>query len=160
MEDCRHSTGIFLAPNHRYPLATFWRRLTSMVYECFLLGAVIVVFFLLPQTLLGVFAGASVPPALLWIHFFMLLLVYFTWFWTRSGQTLAMKTWRVQLVDMNGGPLRPMQAVLRYCAAWFGLGLGGIGILWGLVDKDRLFLHDRIADTRLVQLPRSEKENL
>lgn len=141
-----------------YSPANLLRRLTSMVYECFLLGAVIVVFFLLPQTLLGVFAGVSVPPSLLWIHFFVLLMVYFTWFWIRGGQTLAMKTWRIQLVDVSGRPLRPMQAVLRYCAAWFGLGLAGVGILWSLVDKDRQFLHDRIADTRLVQLPRPEKD--
>lgn len=128
------------------------RRLTSLVYECFLLGAVAVVFFLLPQTLLGVFTGIAVPSGVLWVHFFVLLMVYFSWFWLRGGQTLAMKTWRIRVIDKQGGPLRPMQAVLRYCAAWFGIGFAGLGILWSLVDRDRQFLHDRIADTRLVML--------
>jgi uncharacterized RDD family membrane protein YckC len=133
-----------------YTFPSFFRRMTSMVYECFLLGAVVVVFFLLPQTLFGVFTGIAVYPSVLWVHFFVLLLAYFCWFWVRGGQTLAMKTWKIQVVDVSGGPLRPMQAVLRYCAAWFGVILGGFGILWSLVDRDRQFLHDRIADTRLI----------
>lgn len=134
--------------------APLTRRLISLVYESLLLGAVIVVFFLLPQTLLGVFAGVATPPGGLMAHFFLLLLVYFCWFWLHGGQTLAMKTWRVCLTDISGKPLRPMQAVLRYCGAWASIGLGGLGLLWALVDQDKQFLHDRIAGTRLVELPR------
>jgi uncharacterized RDD family membrane protein YckC len=43
-----------------------------------------------------------------------------------------------------------MQAVLRYLAAWPSILLFGIGILWFLVDRDKQFLHDRIAGTRIV----------
>lgn len=135
--------------------ATLPRRLISLLYESLLLGAVIVVFFLLPQTLLGVFAGKSLPPGGLLAHFFLLLLVYFGWFWVHGGQTLAMKTWRIRVMDISGYPVRPAQAALRYCAAWVSLGLGGIGLIWALFDPDRQFLHDRIAGTRLVawQMP-------
>jgi uncharacterized RDD family membrane protein YckC len=137
-----------------FPVPSILRRLTSMLYECFLLGAVIAVFFLLPQALIGVFSGVAVLPSVLWAHFFLLLLVYFSWFWVRGGQTLAMKTWRIQVVDTHGGTLRPMQAVLRFCAAWFGIAFCGLGILWCLVDRERQFLHDRLADTRLIELPK------
>lgn len=136
------------------PTAPLARRLTSLLYESLLLGAVVVVFFLLPQTLLGVFAGKSLPPGGLLAHFFLLLLIYFGWFWVNGGQTLAMKTWRIRLIDASGQPLRPLQAALRYCGAWASIGLAGSGLLWALVDRDGQFLHDRIAGTRLVELPR------
>jgi uncharacterized RDD family membrane protein YckC len=43
-----------------------------------------------------------------------------------------------------------LQAVLRYLLAWPSVLLCGIGIFWAFFDKDRQFLHDRIAGTRIV----------
>jgi len=77
-------------------------------------------------------------------------MLYFVWFWLNGGQTLPMKTWKLLLVSEDGGALRPLQAVLRYLAAWPSILLCGAGILWALFDKDRQFLHDRIAGTRIV----------
>jgi uncharacterized RDD family membrane protein YckC len=78
------------------------------------------------------------------------LLFYFVWFWLHGGQTLPMKTWKMRVVNPDGSTLRPLQAVLRYLAAWPSILLFGIGILWALVDRDRQFLHDRIAGSRIV----------
>ena len=61
-----------------------------------------------------------------------------------------MKTWRIRLLASSGTPVRPTQALLRYLLCWPSLGLCGIGVLWALVDRDRQFLHDRIAGTQLV----------
>ena len=44
---------------------------------------------------------------------FCVLAVYFVWFWTR-GQTLAMKTWRIRVVDVRGRALTQHRALLRY----------------------------------------------
>ena len=60
-----------------------------------------------------------------------------------------MKTWKLRVVDQSGMPLRPVQAILRYMAAWPSIVLFGIGIFWALLDRDGLFLHDRIAGTRI-----------
>lgn len=126
------------------------RRLAAMVYEALLVAAVLAVAFVLPHVLLGAFANIQVSHVATKVHFFVVLLIYFTWFWVNGGQTLAMKTWRIRVVDIKGGRLRPAQAVLRYLAAWFSLAFFGIGIVWALFDRDRQFLHDRIADTRIV----------
>lgn len=120
-----------------------------MLYETLVVAAILLIGFLLPQIVLSGF-GFMAPGKILWIHVFALLLVYFTWFWLHGGQTLAMKTWKLRIVNTNGGQLRPLQAVLRYLAAWPSIALFGIGILWSLVDKDRQFLHDRIAGTRVI----------
>jgi uncharacterized RDD family membrane protein YckC len=130
---------------------SFLRCLAALVYELLLLLAVLAAGLLLPYILLGVLAGVEATPWTQRAHFFFLLGVYFVGFWLHGGQTLAMKTWRFRLVDKSGGPLRPMQALLRYLAAWPCLLFFGIGLLWRLVDPDKQFLHDRIAGTRLIR---------
>ena len=66
---------------------------------------------------------------------------YFLWCWLRGGQTLAMKAWGIRLVDVT-----PRKAALRLLL----LALLPVSIAWALVDRDRQFLHDRLAGTRLV----------
>jgi len=43
-----------------------------------------------------------------------------------------------------------LQAVLRYLIAWPSVLFFGIGLLWAIFDKDHLFLHDRLAGTKVV----------
>ena len=68
---------------------------------------------------------------------------YFLWCWLRGGQTLAMKAWRMRLVQVT-----PRRALLRFALALL-LVPTGISLLWALFDRDRQFLHDRLAGTRL-----------
>ena len=125
------------------------RRLTSMLYESLVVFAVLLIGFLLPQILLSAY-GLGTSNRLLWLHVLALLALYFVWFWLHGGQTLPMKTWKLRLASTDGSALRPLQAILRYLAAWPSVLFFGIGIVWALVDKDRQFLHDRIAGTRIV----------
>ena len=75
---------------------------------------------------------------------------YFTWFWVHGGQTLPMKTWQMRLVSIDGGAVAPSRALARCLLAWVLIPAGGIAVLWALIDRDRQFLHDRIAGTRIV----------
>ncbi len=122
-----------------------------MAYELLILSAVVLVGVLLPHVVIGVFAQRMATAQVLWGHCFIVLLVYFVWFWSHGGQTLAMKTWRLRLLTHDGRPVRPAQALLRYLLCWPSLALGGAGILWALVDRNGQFLHDRIAGTQLVK---------
>jgi uncharacterized RDD family membrane protein YckC len=72
---------------------------------------------------------------------------YFLRCWLRGGQTLAMKAWRIRLVDVTPG-----KALLRFVYAVI-LVPTGLSVLWIFFDKDRQFLHDRLAGTRLVLVP-------
>ncbi len=126
------------------------RRLASMCYESLLLLAVLAVLLVLPQVLVGAFAHRLASPLLLQAHCFLVLLIYCVWFWSDGRQTLAMKTWRLRLVSRDGLALRPTQALLRFLICWPSIVLGGAGILWALFDRDRQFLHDRLAGTQLV----------
>ena len=70
-------------------------------------------------------------------------------FW-RWGQTLPMKTWHILLVNAQGQPPTVAQATLRYLLAIPSLCLLGLGLFWALADRDRQFLHDRLAGLWLV----------
>jgi uncharacterized RDD family membrane protein YckC len=126
------------------------RRLASMLYEALLLLGVISLALILPHVLLGAFGHYVASRIVLQAHFFIVLLVYFLWFWSNGRQTLAMKTWHIRLVTREGLPVLPAQALVRYLLCWPSFALAGAGIFWALLDRDRQFLHDRIAGTRLI----------
>ncbi|TFW15780.1 RDD family protein [Duganella callida] len=153
---------------------TVKRRLISMVYETLLGFAVL----FLPFLVFEVATGARHTPVIEHMRqalAFLVLGFYFIHQWRRDGQTLAMKTWRMKLVGVDGGGISTRAATLRYLLSWLwilpalivalaldlhrwqalGAILAGI-LLWSLtafLDKDRQFLHDKLAGTRLVQLP-------
>lgn len=129
------------------------KRLLSLSYEILLLLAVV----LLAGGIGAALAQVTSPPNTRAITQIVVALTssgYFAWQWHRGGQTLAMKTWRIRLVQQNGDTLTLRQAVLRFFLALLGLVLGGAGFWWALADRDRQFLHDRIVGTRLVRVPR------
>ena len=103
-------------------------------------------------------------------QFYLLLVMgfYFIWFWTHGGQTLAMQTWKMRVVTADGDKLEMRQAIVRYLLAVSivllfavaGVLLFGVvgvlffcvGFMWALFDRDRQFLHDRLAGTRIVNI--------
>jgi uncharacterized RDD family membrane protein YckC len=133
--------------------ASFAVRVAAMVYEALLVTAVLFVASFLILPLVGDVHGGW-PRHLLQGYLTLVLFAYFSAFWLRSGQTLAMKTWRIRLVDRAGGRITLKQALLRFVVALGGLLLFGAGFWWALFDRDRQFLHDRVAGTRLVRVPR------
>ncbi|TRZ90576.1 MAG: RDD family protein [Rhodocyclaceae bacterium] len=126
------------------------RRIASMAYESLLLLGVLSVTFMLPHLALGMALGIVLPGWVLIIHVFGVLGAYFLWFWHHGGQTLAMQTWKVRLTTPKGREPTLARLALRYLLAWPSLIYLGAGVLWALFDRDRQFLHDRLAGTRLV----------
>lgn len=159
------------------------RRLACMMYEGVLLFGIVVV--------VGLFyAGFTQQQhalrgrAGLLASLFVVIALYFTWFWSRHGQTLAMRTWHIRLVTHDGRPVSPMRALLRFLASqlWFlpalgvahrsgldrtspwlvGLTLASWMLLYAglaLLRPDRQFWHDVLCRTRLVSwrpAPRAE----
>ncbi len=121
------------------------RRLASMLYEALLLFAVAFLGTWLFQLFVGTLDITSGwRRHALQVFLVTLFAAYFLWSWLRGGQTLAMKTWRIRLVDIT-----PQKAILRFLYALV-LVPTGISIVSALFDRDRQFLHDRLAGTRLI----------
>lgn len=133
------------------PAAGLGRRLLSLTYECLIVLALLMIGDLL---LLLAFEPAREPEyrPLVQIYLVGVAGAYFVGFWSKGGQTLPMKTWRIRVVGPDGGPVGWRRALARYLVALASLLLPSL--LWALVDRDRQFLHDRLAGTRLVELPK------
>ena len=104
--------------------------------------------------------------------------IYFTWFWAK-GQTLAMKTWHIRVVDRDGRPLTQRRALLRYVCSWlwflpplaalapFSLPGGEATVIvlgwvavWAVLSRfhpQQQFWHDALAGTRLVHYEPAKK---
>jgi len=131
------------------PAPAFTRRLASMIYELLLLVALLFV----AAFVYLLFRNPRAPGGEIFFQIYLLLVMagYFLWFWTHGGQTLAMKTWRLRLVTADGSGLSYERALIRFFWALLGLSCFGAGIWWAWVDRDGLFLHDRLAGTRLIK---------
>ena len=149
------------------------RRMACWLYEGMLLFGVVFIagylFGTLSQT-----RNAMDNRHALQAFLFVVFGIYFTWFWAR-GQTLAMKTWNLRLVDVAGRPVTQLRALGRYALSWlwflpplaaiapFRLSAGeSVVILLGWVaayallsrfHPQRQFWHDALAGTRLVSSP-------
>lgn len=121
------------------------------LYEILVNFAIFLVGYWLPHTVLAASGVWVATGRFLLAHVVLLFILYNTYFWVKSGQTLAMKTWRLRLVDAETHrPLRLSQAVLRACLAWASLAWLGLGFLWPLVDKKRRTWHDIFSHTEIV----------
>ena len=116
-----------------------------------------------------------------WLQAFLFVVfgIYFVWLWAK-GQTLAMKTWEIKVVDRHGQPLTQARALLRYLLSWlwflpalaavapFQLSgpesvviIGGWIAVWALLSRfhpERQFWHDALAGTRLISMPHAKKK--
>jgi len=128
------------------------RRLASMLYEAVLLFAVAYFATWLFQLGAGTLQIEGWRRALLQAFLVAVFAAYFLWCWLRGGQTLAMKAWDIRLVGADGAPPAPRAALLRFAYALV-LVPTLVGIAWALGGRDRQFLHDRLAGTRLVLDP-------
>ncbi len=135
------------------------RRLASALYDLLLLLALA---FIAAWPFIAFFGDSTqgwrrhVLQA--WILF--VIGAYFVWFWTHGGQTLPMKTWRIRVVAADGAALGIPRAIHRYLVALLGLAALGLGFAWALFDRDRQFLHDRLARTALIDATTGDRPRL
>jgi uncharacterized RDD family membrane protein YckC len=162
--------------------APIWRRLAAAAYDGLLLVAIWLAVLSIDLLVRKTFALEHNPVLLRWC-LFLAGLAYFGLSWTRGGQTVGMRAWRLQLRRPDGAALRWPVAALRYGAmllvwgmtlapfaiaalparaplphrqtALVFVGLMSVAGWCGfLLDRRRLAPQDWIAGTELVHLPK------
>ena len=148
------------------------RRMASFLYEGVILFGVVMIAGYLYSTLTQQRHALQGQWGLR-TFLFLVLGIYFVWFWSRGGQTVAMKAWHVRLVDQQGAAVTQARALCRYLLSWlwffpalaaawiagldssaqiFGLMAAGV-ISYALLTKlhpQRQFWHDAVCGTRLI----------
>ena len=146
------------------------RRMACWVYEGILMFGVVFIFGYLFGTLTQTRHALDNRHALQ-AFLFLIFGIYFVWLWSR-GQTLAMKTWNIRIIDVAGRAVSQPRALLRYVLSWlwlmpalgavapFSLPVGEIVVVvlgwvavWAVLSRfhpERQFLHDALAGTRLI----------
>jgi uncharacterized RDD family membrane protein YckC len=157
------SQGLFATPS-------LLRRMACWLYEGMLLFGVTFIagylFGTLSQT-----RDAMDNRHALQAFLFVVFGIYFGWLWSK-GQTLAMKTWYIRVVDRQGRNLTQTRALVRYLWSWLWLlppllaswwfslpaaqaivlALGWVAI-WAILSRfhpQQQFWHDALAGTQLV----------
>lgn len=155
------------------------RRFAAMLYEMLLVGAATC----LAALLAGIAAIFLNPVSIAVSALVTSILIMGSWWlyfranWHGQGQTLAMRTWKIGLCDLNG--IQPSLYLLRLRFIWacifivfipmlayaglrhfLGIppkGAVGAALIWlilpwgfALLNPDRQFLYDFLAGTRLV----------
>lgn len=148
------------------------RRLACFLYEGVLLFGVVMAAGLVYSVVTQqrhALAGLHGMQAFL----FVVLGAYFVWFWSRSGQTLAMQTWHIRLLTAQGRPVSKLRALCRYLLSWlwflpalatvYAAGLKSTGAVFTAMaagvlayaaltrlHPQRQYWHDAVCGTRLV----------
>jgi len=108
-------------------------------------------------------------------YIFIIWFTFFAWFWTRAGQTLGLRVWKLRIESNNGELISLWQALLRFFSAlapWFLalflyhlagktqlisepytywiILIGFSNIIWSIFDKEGLTLQDHFSESRIV----------
>jgi uncharacterized RDD family membrane protein YckC len=143
------------------------RRFAAMVYDALLLMAISILYGAVVTGINVIFNGTpATGERIAWGEFGIIVLIgwlltlglFFCYFWSKSGQTLGMKTWRLKMFDEKSMALpRISQCIIRFCCAPISLLLFGAGYWLMYLRKDRQTLHDHISKTRILLLAKEKK---
>lgn len=139
-----------LKPGHdSHPAPGFLRRLAALIYDLFLLIALL---FLATALLLPFTAGEAVSAQKTFIYRIYLTVISFSfygWFWTHGGQTPGLRAWKIKVLTLDQKSISWKQALLRFATAIVSWGFFGLGFFWILIDKNRRSWHDHLSKTAL-----------
>ncbi len=157
-----NSSGIFTPykPTQSTNLlrASLFKRFGAMLYDGL---AVLAILMLVAALWLPANHGRAIVLGnyLYWpmqFSFVMTIIVFFSFFWWRDGQTLGMRAWRLRVqCQSNGANLNFKQAFCRLLGAFVSFSMLGLGYFWILIDPTRQTWHDKWTQTEVVVLENS-----
>jgi uncharacterized RDD family membrane protein YckC len=151
--------------------AGFFSRLEAFVVDLVILSIVILVGSAFIQTFLKFFKltglvtylqtileNATVNIAVGSTLTTLLVIGYFTFFWTLVGFTPGKAILGLKILRKNGAKISFGRSVLRFFSYWISAIPLFLGFLWVLWDPKRQGWHDKIAGTQVFYIPRNPKK--
>ena len=84
----------------------------------------------------------------------LLVIVYFTFFWTLVGFTPGKAIMGLKIVEKDGTKISFGRSIVRFLSYWISLIPLGLGFFWVLWDPKRKGWHDKIAGTQVLYVPK------
>ena len=153
--------------------APIWRRLAAILYDSLLvLALMFLIGFINLCIQLQIYGkeqlkimteqGNTIGGPVFYAVLLVTIYGFFGFFWTRSGQTLGMQAWRIQIVrktsDSEKQMITPWQSVVRFLIAIPALLLLGLGLFWAFFDNEKRSWQDRASSSQVILLPKRTKE--
>ncbi|HEY0179065.1 MAG TPA: RDD family protein [Dokdonella sp.] len=78
---------------------------------------------------------------------------YFVVSWSRGGQTIGMRAWRIRVVAADGGVLPWPRAVLRFALAPLALIVLCTGL--GILSRAQRSIHDKLSGSMMIRISKT-----
>ncbi|KPJ56319.1 MAG: hypothetical protein AMJ42_05465 [Deltaproteobacteria bacterium DG_8] len=88
----------------------------------------------------------------LYIFYFVITIVYYTYFHGSTGQTIGKMACRLKVIKVDGKPLGYGKAFLRWIGYIISSFIFNLGYLWAAWDKNKQAWHDKIAGTYVIRI--------
>ncbi len=85
---------------------------------------------------------------------FLVFVAYVVLFWRWKGRTPGKMVMRLKIVRADGSDLRWSDAILRFLSYIISFLIFFIGFIWAFFDDYNQGLHDKMANTFVIRLPR------
>lgn len=129
------------------PSASLLKQLVAMLYDSFLIIALL---FVATAILLPLNKGEALSGPVYSIYLLLIIFIFYSWFWSKSGQTLGMKVWKIRIINDYGFNPSWSVSFLRLMFALLSFGCLGMGYFWRLFRP--YTWHDRLSQTRVVDV--------
>jgi uncharacterized RDD family membrane protein YckC len=129
------------------------RRLLIMVYDLLPATASVFIAAIVVLPLTGDQVRFGTSPAFT-LYIIGAWFLYLGLCWTRAGQTLGMRAWQVEIVDVSGRRPTWRASMVRFGAALLSALLLGMGFWVSAFRQDRSCWHDLLSGTQLRRCPR------
>ena len=135
------------APNETYPTCSLARRAGAMLYD----GLILIALWMIATAVVVIMTNRPVDSGnpLFQLYLLVLALAYFHLSWSRIGQTLGMRAWRIRL-DPGPEAFTGVRSLKRFLAGLVSFLLLGLGFAWALVRNDRRAWPDLASRSHLV----------
>lgn len=116
--------------------ASFFKRLGAYIYDLFALGAVLMLATVLALIAVAIANNVGYIDLTLYkdtadylaqslvflIYLSLVIIGFYAYFWSKAGQTIGMKAWRLRVQNSDGSNISFTQALIRLSTSAFGLG--------------------------------------
>lgn len=135
-------------PNINLPSASLIKRLAAMLYDSFLILAILFVATVIALLFNKGEAIESSPVFTLYLV--LVIFLFYSWFWSKCGQTLGMRVWKIQIINDYGRNPSWQVCILRLVFAILSMACFGLGYWWRLFRP--YTWHDKLSQTRIIDI--------